>query len=139
MDGYRGSTGISEIQSLTKEQGIELKVLDEFLVSGHSTRSTKIREAIMQADFKQAKLLLGRSYIIDLETIAKKRKPFKNKTTWQFSIKKILQVLPPEGQYKLNVLTSSGTIEAICIREAHFLRLELHEKSADRVLAMSFG
>lgn len=140
--GYRGSTGISEIQSLTKEQGIELKVLDEFLVSGHSTRSTKIREAIRKGDFEQAELLLGRPYQIDISAFDKKKKRIKDleAITWRIPNEEIQQVLPPLGRYQVDLLYIDGSIDyAFCFCETHFLRLEFYELKKTALVAISFG
>jgi FAD synthase len=138
--GFQGRTGLKEIASLVKEKGIHLEVLDEFLVSGLGARSTKIREAVYVGDFETAQILLGRAYIFDLVSARKGKKIGLKKNVWQISAGKIRQVLPPEGSYRVKAHFADGSfLFASCIREAHFLRLELHEDNTENVVAISFG
>jgi riboflavin kinase/FMN adenylyltransferase len=62
--GYGRSGGIDDLQSASRRHGFELLQVPDIFVAGERVSSSRIREALLQADFDLAARLLGRRYMM---------------------------------------------------------------------------
>ncbi len=60
--GYKGQTGIKEIESLSKIKDFNFTLVPDVIFEGERISSSRIRRAISYGDFDRAEKMLGRAY-----------------------------------------------------------------------------
>lgn len=106
--GYEGAYKPSDIAVLSNEAGFKFSVLEDEISDGKRISSSQIREAVKNACFMQAEKMLGRPYSFDLSSLMWKRadgksKVFTGEETWLAAENNSPQVIPPAGNYNVNV------------------------------------
>ncbi len=100
--GYRLSTDAEGVRSIGASMGVETEIVDPVLYNGRPVSSSRIRRAVQDGRLSDAFAMLGRPYSIDLRGI----RPRKHGGAVQFD--GIRQVLPPPGEYAVQVTNGSG-------------------------------
>lgn len=92
--------------SLTEYGGFDVEVIPEYQYQGQKVSSTRIRNALLEGDFKLAKSLLGYDYIIKAQVINCFQKGYK----WQIQAKNINDKLikPKDGIYSAELQIKDG-------------------------------
>ncbi len=134
--GFRLDTGYSEIKNISLRLGFVFDPLPPVLFAGQRISSTRVRSAVLSADFFEAERLLGRPFILDISEIQ-----------WQFSgsaglsasfsgenisavfsasVVMFNQVLPPAGRYLVELFDGEGefSTDFMCSVDDRKIRLE---------------
>ncbi|OHD72003.1 MAG: hypothetical protein A2V99_05865 [Spirochaetes bacterium RBG_16_67_19] len=94
--GRGRSTGIRELESLLSPARTRLTVVPAAHYGNRVVSSSRIRDAILQAGFQEAREMLGHDYCLDLEGA----EPALRGTAASVDRRLIRQVLPPVGSYR---------------------------------------
>ena len=128
--GYHGATGMEEISSFMEEYGLEAQVVPPVLYGNERVSSSRIRDDVMNGDFKPVNFMLSRPYKLDCLGLDWQATKIGN-TFYLSAVKNLLQVLPAEGKYSVKVLMSEGSemndVRSELIVESHFLRLQVSQ------------
>ena len=109
--GYRGSTDMKLIADFSAENDFTLQTIDSVMYGEKKISSSRIRECILNADFSSAGFMLERPFSLDCSGFdwVQKSAKSENSATVELVAKKIgIQILPPDGSYKVSVIMSVG-------------------------------
>lgn len=129
--GYKGATGITELQEFAASRNVTVSILDTVSICGMKVSSSAIRTAVKEGNFSYAEQLLGRPYTLDATAIEWNHTRKHDFHTFEIGVNAVTQVLPPEGKYDVSVLLSDITVtKAVCYCGADYLRLSVSHPSA---------
>lgn len=125
--GHNLDTGVAELSDYCLRNGLELKVVEEILLDGERISSSRIRNAVLNGDFLEAKKLLGYPYTLDCSELRISRGPSEFRLS-TIANGKTRQVLPGDGCYPVRVFAGDKIQPVngmLFVRaESEFLRLE---------------
>ncbi|MBP3710739.1 MAG: FAD synthetase family protein [Treponema sp.] len=132
--GHRGAYGSSNIAQFAQENGIVAEFAAPVLCNGERVSSSLIRALIQRGDFFAAGNMLGRDYALDCAHV-----PWAQcGSMLSCSREHIVQVLPPEGEYAVALVTPETRMRARLYVEPHHLRLEVSSEKTRRVRTIAF-
>ena len=140
--GYHGATGIDQICEYSKELGFETCIVPPVLYEAERVSSSRIRQAVLDAAMDSVNCMLARPYALDCSNLVWKRE-IKENMFYLIAEKKLFQVFPAEGKYKVMAIMSGNSEKNGCrtemIVESQFLRLQIPESvSFSTVRAIEF-
>ncbi len=105
--GHRGLCGKKEIEAFAVTHGIDTVFLPPVLHNGCRVSSSSIRQGVLNGKFSDVRLMLGRSYTLDMNAV--------NRTAEAdgaviFARRDFSQALPQHGSYEVMVNTSDGSL-----------------------------
>lgn len=109
--GYQGAYKPADIAALSREAAFDFAVLEDEVTDSKRISSSLIRDAVKNADFIAAEKMLGRPFSFDVsllkwERADGKQKGFTGEETWISAQNISPQVIPPDGNYNVNVQLS---------------------------------
>lgn len=140
--GYKGALTMRELPRLAQVHGFRLSPVDDVLQDGERISSSRIRQAVRDADFVAARKMLRRPYAYDCEGLA--WKPLASDgagdaARWFGALRRSRQELPPDGTYDCAALSGGNSVRALCELAGNELRLRLpQECDAARVQEIIF-
>ena len=140
--GYHGATGIDQMCEYSKEVGFETCIVPPVLYEAERVSSSRIRQAVLDAAMDSVSCMLARPYALDCSNLVWKRE-IKENMFYLIAEKKLFQVFPAEGKYKVMAIMSGNSEKNGCrtemIVESQFLRLQIPESvSFSTVRAIEF-
>lgn len=106
--GRGRATGIHELESLLRPARTQLTVVPAAYHRNRVVSSSRIREAIVDARFQEAREMLGEAYCLDLE----QTEPAVRGAVACVPRRLIAQVLPPAGSYRVELRGGGRTTPA---------------------------
>jgi riboflavin kinase/FMN adenylyltransferase len=94
--GYRLDTGADEIKSYYADLGVESRLLEPVLWSGHPVSSSRIRKAVVDGRLDDARAMLGRDFELDMRGA---RRAGSSGSRLRL-VPECEQVEPPPGEYE---------------------------------------
>lgn len=127
--GYNRDTGVAELSSYAKVNGLEFAALEEVLYENKRISSSFIRQAVAEGSFAAVNALLGRPYCVDTSSFEWRSKS-SGSGLLMTANKTGTQIFPPDGEYEVCVTCADkdGHERCLCTRlyvESNFLRLEI--------------
>lgn len=104
--GRGRTTGIRELESLVRPARTQLTVVPAAYYLDRVVSSSRIREAIVHARFREAREMLGQAYCLDLEGTEQ----FRRGPLARLERRLLGQVLPPEGTYSVRLRGGSRAV-----------------------------
>ena len=98
--GHRGRAGVAELKAMLASSPIEVEVVEPETWAGMVVSSSRIREAVVEARFKDVRRMLAADYALDLRAWA-------GKSGRTIERKDLSQVLPGMGRYRVAFSTSA--------------------------------
>lgn len=130
--GFRRGTGCPEIKRIARAKGFAFEPLPPVLFDGERISSTRIRAALLAADFFEAERLLGHPFALDISgiqwsrggTISSDACGFEAARPAGFSAPVALfqQVLPPAGRYRAKLCAEAGEDASDCTCSVDILK-----------------
>jgi len=96
--GHRLSTNAEGVRIIGASMGVDTEIVDPVLYNGRAVSSSRIRRAVQDGRLPDAFAMLSRPYVIDLRDFVPK------KLDGEMQFDGIRQVLPPPGEYVIEVL-----------------------------------
>lgn len=134
--GFRLDTGYAEIKDISLRLGFVFDPLPPVLFAGQRISSTRVRSALLSADFFEAERLLGRPFILDISDIqwrlpdsveagASGSVKFTS-AVFSASVGLFNQILPPAGRYLVELFAGEGNYsqDFVCSIDNNIIRLE---------------
>ncbi len=131
--GRGRATGIRELESLLRPARTQLTVVPAAYHRNRVVSSSRIREAIVQARFQEAREMLGEAYCLDLEGMA----PVRRDPLARLLRGGLGQVLPPDGTYRVQLRGGGGTVPARLTLTGD--ALEWEARSGQRITEICFS
>ena len=107
--GRNRDTDTSGLAHMLEGSGIEVEVIRPTMHMNEVVSSSRLRNAIREGRFSQARAMLAADYTIDLHTAAETRRTEDTVTILRSSLR---QLMPKEGRYSACLLTDTGEIRA---------------------------
>ena len=139
--GYRGALGVLGLEELSSSLGFSFMPVPDVLVEGERVSSSRVRRAVLNADFMLAHKLLSRPFAYDASSLSWKAGDESQDGLWVYAELKSEQILPPCGMYNVVIKTEDSVLHASCSIEEGGNRLGLFVPSlsfAQKVLAVEF-
>jgi riboflavin kinase/FMN adenylyltransferase len=116
--GFQGKTSAYDVRSILNEHGVEVEIAQSLTYEGATLSSTRIRAALSEGDMAKAALMMGRLYRLDIADIPQQR------GSRDRSIEKMAlhQVIPPHGQYPVEIKTTASSFPAEIVIDQECLR-----------------
>ncbi len=107
--GRGRATGIRELESILRPARTQLTVVPAAYHRNRVVSSSRIREAILQARFQEAREMLGEAYCLDLQGT----EPLLRGSLSCVRRRLISQVLPPAGTYRVELRSGQRMVPAL--------------------------
>ena len=113
--GYNGSTDMQQIADFSIRSNFTLQTIDSVMYEERKVSSSRIRDCILNADFHPVEAMLEHPFVLDCSGFDWKWNSVKiensenseNHEKTELVAKKIgIQILPPDGSYKVSVIMS---------------------------------
>jgi len=105
--GHKMDTNVAALAGMCGSLGVDTEIVQPVLYQGHPVSSSRIRNAILDGQLKDASAMLGRPYGIRFETMRERADGgFEASAAGEI-------VLPPPGAYSVQMELVSGTESAI--------------------------
>ncbi len=104
--GYKSSTDMAQIEEFGNSNGFDLETIAPVFYGEEKVSSSRIRKCVLDKDFKSAKYMLERPFMLDCSDF-EWQKSFKDSKKILTADVKGVQVVPPSGEYKVLVIMSS--------------------------------
>lgn len=129
--GHKLDTGVAELSAFARQNGFQFQVVDDVTYNGKRISSSLIRTCVQTGKMKEAEMLLGRPYTVDVRNIACE---IRNELHCLLQIANgdVRQILPPVGVYTVKA-TSAGarTCNTVLHVDSSLLRLEIPPEWSD--------
>lgn len=122
--GCNIDTGYAEISQVAAKLGFAFDPADQVEIDGSRASSTRIREAILSADFFAANRLMGRAFTLDLSEVSWRNLAGEGRKESASAvcapIAAFSQILPPAGKYSARLLLDGlsdgkeSVLECLC-------------------------
>jgi FAD synthase len=116
--GWKRDTGPQELQDLLSGTNVELVVVPATYHGQEAVSSSRIRHAIREGAFDQAREMLGGDYCLDIGEVGIEQQ---GGTRWVRRAE-LVQVLPRAGRYEASFETRRGEYRATLVVEAESIR-----------------
>ena len=139
--GYKGAFDMNAIRDFAQEHAFNLEQVDDVIVDGLRVSSSRIRDAIVKADFASVQKMLLRPFSYDARHLAWKEV----QPEWFVAERVSGQILPSDGTYSVVAVLDDGgdglnVIHTVCSVEKKTVKLQLPSlKTAERVQAINFN
>ena len=97
--GYKGSTGVEQIKEIAGQLGFSIEIIDPVIYEGERISSSRIRSGIVEKAFSKVTNMLSHPFELDCTGFKWKLDSERVISTQ----KKGVQLLPPDGHYKVMV------------------------------------
>ncbi len=124
--GYKGETDTAHIESFAKDNKITFVLAPLIHIAMHTISSSAVRQCVVAGKLDKCKDLLGFSYMLDIQDTDYVVNTSSNACI-VIERKNILQVLPPNGEYTVNLFLQKNNISfsTILILDNTNLRLSV--------------
>ena len=112
--GYKAGCTVDTLKTLSKDLGFEFNLVDDVIVEGERVSSSRIRQAVKQADFVLAQKLLGRPYAYDTSALAFTQEKESAASAWMSATLTGQQVLPHDGMYTVTFSLDGSVVKTAC-------------------------
>lgn len=122
--GYQLDTGVAELSAFARQNDFQFQVIDDVMRNGVRISSSLIRNCVQSGQLREAEMLLGRPYTVDLRNVAfEVRNDFH--CLLQIAHGDVLQILPPNGTYLVNASAGTWICNTVLYVDSSLLRLEI--------------
>ncbi len=139
--GYKGSFDMSAIRGFAKDHFFTLEQIDDVIVDSLRVSSSRIRNAIANADFASVQKMLLRPFSYDARLLEWKQ----YQSEWFIAERVSGQILPKDGTYSVVAMLENGdddlnVIHTVCSIEGKYIKMQLPSlRTAERVQAVNFN
>ena len=132
--GRDADTSSQDAKRILSGQNIPVDIIPPVTYKGLPISSTRIRGAIKNASFSEAKDMMGRPFCLDISHCSRERKH----GTVVVNTDTIRQIVPPPGEYSCGLIGEDGIIETeiIVFKENS---LEWNQKNSDNTKYIVFS
>jgi riboflavin kinase/FMN adenylyltransferase len=118
--GKKRISGTDDLKEMLSGTGIELLITEPVLRGGSLVSSSRIRTAVREGRFAEAREMLDADYAIDLRGVTRRSS---NGSVLRVSRRDIGQVLPPAGEYPVRSESPAGMMRGTCRIDNEWLTL----------------
>lgn len=123
--GHQLDTGVAELSAFARQNDFQFQVIDDVTYEGKRISSSLIRTCVQKGNLKEAEMLLGRPYTVDLRNVTGE---IRNELHCLLQIANgdVHQILPPVGVYSVKATSAGARIcNTVLHVDSSLLRLEI--------------
>ena len=115
--GYKGSTDIPEIERFCRKNDVELNVVSSVDYLNQKVSSSRIRQAVIDRKFEDVKEMLKTPFALDCAGFEWQKENIDGQN-YLTAKKRGIQVLPPDGDYTVDLIMVISGSEEISVAKA---------------------
>ena len=112
--GYKGACTVQTLKALSSDAGFDFALVPDVIVEGERVSSSRIRQAVKNADFVLAQKLLGRPFAYDTAGLAFSAEKKTDGAVWVKAVLTGQQVVPHDGMYTVSFDKEGTVVQTSC-------------------------